>query len=113
MRRSHNIENKKKNDVTLVGRLSINRKKMEILDQDNRKIGLTTGEFSLFWAILKGQGEVLNRATLIDACSVGVGPETERSVDILVSRIRRKIGKDCIETISGSGYKLGQKYLPK
>ena len=55
----------------------------------------------------RADGNVLARKDMIDAISPGEGPISTRAIDILVSRIRKKVGKDVILTVPNAGYKCG------
>lgn len=94
-------------NIVKAGSITLDRKRMEVTNGAGEQVSFTGGEFSMLWAIVHGNGEVLDRPALIDAVSSGDGPETDRAVDILISRIRKKIGKDAIKTVAGSGYKMG------
>ncbi|WP_421710287.1 response regulator transcription factor [Algihabitans sp.] len=82
-----------------------------LTDAQGEEVQLTAGEFHLLSALAMAKGRVLSRAQLIDA--VG-GPEdalTERSVDVLISRLRRKVEAnpqepDLIITVPRYGYRL-------
>jgi DNA-binding response OmpR family regulator len=73
---------------------------------------LTRTEFNLLAFLLKGGGRVYSRAQLIDAVSGVAEPESDRAIDILVSRLRRKLSSDGGEdgarlvTVRGMGYRL-------
>lgn len=82
-----------------------------LLDRDAREITLTRGEFRLIAALARANGRVLSRGQLLDAISRKEDAITDRTVDVLVSRIRRKIepvpGKPVLLcTEKGYGYKL-------
>ncbi len=70
---------------------------------------LTTNEFELLWLLATHAGEVLTRNTILDRLR-GIGYDgLDRSVDIRVSRLRKKLGDDTsrpfrIKTIRGKGY---------
>jgi DNA-binding winged helix-turn-helix (wHTH) protein len=76
------------------------------------EIALTRAEFAMLLALVRQPGRVLSRDELSHA-AVGRGTEPEdRSVDVLVSRLRRKIESApktprIILTVPGGGYKLG------
>jgi DNA-binding response OmpR family regulator len=75
---------------------------------------LTRAEFDLLLALARAEGRVMTRAQLIDAVSHGDPPESDRAVDVLVSRIRKKIEKNplCPETVltvAGYGYRIGRR----
>ena len=61
--------------------------------------------------LARNPDRVLTRAQIIDAIAEGEPPESERAVDIRMSRLRRRlksIGLDAalLKTVHGSGYKL-------
>lgn len=68
---------------------------------------LTATEFRLLATLLKGQGRVLSRKELI-AAAMGQGVTiTERTIDVHMTAIRRKLGDDgaMIRTVRGVGYR--------
>ncbi len=75
-------------------------------------IPLTSAEFNLLSALVNAPNRVLTRAFLLDAISHDDDGPSERVIDVLISRLRKKIEKDprepmIILTVVGSGYKLG------
>jgi DNA-binding response OmpR family regulator len=75
------------------------------------RVPLTPAEFDLLLTLAKNRGHVMSRGQLIDAIVHAEGPESERAIDILMSRLRRKIEKDpndprILLTIRGHGYRL-------
>ncbi|HLR50421.1 MAG TPA: response regulator transcription factor [Candidatus Sphingobacterium stercoripullorum] len=80
--------------------------------QTQATLPLTRAEFDAFVFLLKGRGQVFTRAQIIDATiSSDSNPESERSIDILISRIRKKLSKNqnapaLIETVRGVGYRI-------
>lgn len=70
-------------------------------------LSLTATEFRLLAALLKGQGRVLSRKELI-AAAMGPGVTiTERTIDVHMTAIRRKLGDEggMIRTVRGVGYR--------
>jgi DNA-binding response OmpR family regulator len=72
---------------------------------------LTPAEFDLLLALAKSRGHVMSRAQLIDAIVHAEPPESERAIDVLMSRLRKKIEEDpddprLLLTIRGHGYRL-------
>lgn len=81
------------------------------LDGDGAPVGLTRGEFALLLALARRPGLVLTRDQLLDAISGRRRFAFDRSIDMMVARLRRKIGDDghkprLIATVPGIGYKL-------
>ncbi|MBT5014295.1 MAG: response regulator transcription factor [Rhodospirillaceae bacterium] len=75
--------------------------------ENGDEIDLTPAEFSLIWVLAQAEGRVLSREDLVDAISSGEGPMSFRAVDILISRVRKKLDKDAIQTVPTVGYKGG------
>jgi two-component system OmpR family response regulator len=78
---------------------------------DGRPVELTTGEFDLLLAFLDRPGEALSRDYLLDRTAGREATVFDRSVDVQVGRLRRKIEPDhrrptLIRTVRGLGYKL-------
>lgn len=99
--------------VLEVGDLFIEPSK-HLITKAGRKLSLSYKEFELITLLADAEGDVLSRQdimnkTLKDAREVDAG-----SVDTLVSRIRKKIGKykgkDLVETVHGVGYRLNLEY---
>lgn len=74
-----------------------------------RPLALTTAEFELLGLFVRNRGRVLSRDRIMEAIR-GVDWEAyDRSVDVLVSRLRQKLGDDAkrstfIRTVRGVGY---------
>lgn len=81
------------------------------LDVDGREIALTRAEFKLLTIFLQRPGRVLSRDQLRDKLP-GRGTESyDRSIDMLVARLRRKIEPDpksprLVVTVPGEGYRF-------
>ncbi len=82
-----------------------------LLDESGREVSLTPAEFDLLAALAQSGGRVLSRDQL---CAVvarrGDGPY-DRAIDMLVSRVRRKVEPNSkppriIVTVPRAGYKL-------
>jgi DNA-binding response OmpR family regulator len=78
---------------------------------DGRSLALTTAEFALLGLLVRNRGRVLTRERILDETR-GVDWEAyDRSIDILVSRLRQKLGDDArhprfIRTVRGTGYRF-------
>lgn len=79
------------------------------LTRDDNEIALTIGEFTLLRAFLEHSNSVLNRDTLLDITKGYGRTPFDRSIDICVGRLRKKIEKEPSEpvylrTVWGAGY---------
>ncbi len=78
---------------------------------DETDVPLTSGEFNLLAALIKSPGRVQSRDYLLDAIARNDEPPSDRMIDVFVSRLRKKIGKNSgeqnyIVTVPGHGYKF-------
>jgi two-component system alkaline phosphatase synthesis response regulator PhoP len=79
--------------------------------RDGAKITLTTLEFDLLWFLAARPGRVFSREQLMDQVWGGDRIVGDRSIDSLVSRLRRKIELDAedprlLQTVWGAGYRF-------
>jgi two-component system OmpR family response regulator len=73
------------------------------------RIALTGAEFDLLQALCERPGRILSRDQLVEVTQGRSAGAFERSVDILISRLRRKIERDphrpeMIKTVRSGGY---------
>ena len=78
---------------------------------DDREVELTAHEFDLLYVLASNRGIVFSRDALVQRVWGGDTHITERSVDTLVKRLRKKIETDpadprYIATVWGTGYKF-------
>lgn len=78
--------------------------------EDGRSIDFTGAEFDLLHVFLNRPGRVLSREQLLDHTQGREAGPYERSIDVLMSRIRRKLGSvagdGIFGTIRNGGYEL-------
>jgi two-component system OmpR family response regulator len=87
--------------------LSIGRR--ELSAPDGSLVDLSGAEFDLLMAFLTHPQRVLSRDELLETARRRIGDIFDRSIDVLVSRLRRKIepaegSPPLIKTVRGSGY---------
>ena len=85
--------------------------KRELRDPDGVLVPLTAGEFELLVAFAERPKRVLSRDQLLDLTKGRTAAPFDRSVDVQLSRLRRKIEVDpkhpaLIKTVRGGGYLL-------
>ena len=90
--------------------LAIDKLKEEVL-LDNEKISLSTSEFEALLLFANNSNEVLDREFLVENLRGITWQTYDRSVDVLVSRLRNKLGETpnktrFLKTIHGVGYKF-------
>ncbi|WP_336486463.1 response regulator [Methylobacterium nigriterrae] len=81
----------------------------QVLSPEGARIAITGAEFDLLHALCLRPGRVLSRDQLLDLTQGRAAGPFERSIDVLVSRIRQKIEQDSrnpeiIRTIRSGGY---------
>ena len=79
---------------------------------DGREIECTPGEFAILAAMAREPGRLFSRAQLLAHTRGLDRSSTERSVDVHVLNLRRKIEDDprnpaYLRTVYGAGYRLG------
>ena len=81
----------------------------ELRNPDGARVVMTSAEFDLLQTFCERPGRVLSRDALLDFTQGRNAGSFERSIDVLVSRIRRKIEPDpkdatLIKTVRSGGY---------
>lgn len=78
---------------------------------DGKDATLSATEFSFLEYFMSNPGRVFSRQRLIDAIHGPNHSVTDRSVDVQILGLRKKMGSagDCIETVRGVGYRFREK----
>jgi DNA-binding response OmpR family regulator len=76
---------------------------------NGQAVSLTSGEFELLGLLVRNRGRVLSRDRIMDETRGIDWDAYDRSIDVLISRIRQKLGDDpkhpaYIRTVRGLGY---------
>lgn len=87
----------------------LNLDSRELKNPDGKPVELTSGEFSLLNEFVEKAGRVLSRDHLLSAIYNRDWEPFDRSIDVLVTRLRRKLEHDSrhpdiIKTVRGTGY---------
>jgi DNA-binding response OmpR family regulator len=95
-------------DLTKFGNLTVdfNKYTAYLFDKD---LNLTTMEFEILSVFIKNTGNVLNRDQIMDKIKGVDWLSFDRSIDVLISRLRQKLNDDpknpeYIKTVWGIGY---------
>jgi two-component system, OmpR family, response regulator len=82
-----------------------------VADADGREVVLTGGEFDLLVTLCRHAGRVLSRDFLLEATRGREAGPFDRTVDVQMGRLRRKLEADApglalIKSVRGAGYLL-------
>lgn len=90
-------------------RLEVDRARREVR-VDGQPVALTTAEYDLLCTLEARAGQVVERDTLYRLLHGRPWDGVDRSVDLRVSRLRRKLGRDdaqrLLKSVRGTGYLL-------
>lgn len=93
-----------------VGSLTIDSGR-RVCEIDGQDVNLTTAEFELLWLLAENVGRVLSRHDIYQQLHGMKYDGLDRSIDLRVSRLRKRIGDDPhdpqrIKSVRGTGYML-------
>jgi len=88
---------------------SIDKVKMHIL-QNGEALDMTLAEYEIFTLLLEKKHQVVSREFIVNSINAIRWESSDRSIDVIVGRIRHKIGDNTkdpiyIKSIRGVGYK--------
>jgi two-component system OmpR family response regulator len=88
---------------------TLDTSRRELIAADGAVIDLSAAEYDLLLAFIEHPQRVLTRDQLLELSRGRAGDVFDRSVDVLVARLRRKIERDdaarpLIKTMRGAGY---------
>ncbi|RLQ20496.1 response regulator transcription factor [Seongchinamella unica] len=93
------------NPVRRIGCLEIDLNQRAVV-RDGEAIQLTAREWALLEAFTQRPGTVLSKAQLEDHL-YAFGAEIEsNTIEVYISRLRKKLGRDSLETVRGLGYRI-------
>lgn len=92
-----------------IGTWQLDTSRRVLVKSDRSVSQLTEGEFQLLLALKMSEGTVLTRDQLMDRIKNRTWNATDRTIDVLIGRIRRKLSEDplcpqMIITVHGVGY---------
>ncbi len=92
-----------------IHQISINPGRHEVL-VNGKQVELSYTEFGVLQTLAKKPGWVFSRYQIVDAIRGSDYPVTERSVDVQIVGLRKKLGDHgrYIETVRGVGYRLAE-----
>lgn len=73
-----------------------------------KAVNLTSREWTLFETLLQQSGSILSKTALEDRLYDFAADVGSNTIEVHISRLRKKLGAASIETMRGVGYRLGQ-----
>jgi len=100
---------KEMREVIECGPLKMNRVSYKVFLNDEL-LELTIGEFKLLELLANQPGKVFSRNQIIEKINGAQYFATERSIDVQVAGLRKKLGdyKDAVETVRSVGYRFSE-----
>lgn len=101
-------------NIVEVGAHTLNTDARTLHSPDGDEIPMTPAEYNVLLALAKAPNRVLSRGHLVDAISRGADTPGDRVIDVVISRLRKKLGDpprkpELIHTVAGFGYRLSVK----
>jgi len=99
-------------DIVRFGEWALDLGRYTLRDGGGNTVPLTRAEFDVLKALLLASGRAVTRETLLDAIRPKNPEGSDRAIDVLVSRLRRKLESGdgratVIVTVLGVGYRIG------
>ena len=85
-----------------------------LVDADGVVVSLSTGEFRLLKTLVENGNRVMSRDRLMESLAGREAGPFDRTIDVMISRLRRRLGDDArepalIKTVRNEGYLLASK----
>ncbi len=74
---------------------------------DEREAPITAREWAILECLARAAGQVVPRQQLLEQVWTRADAAAAASLEVLIGRIRRKLGSDAVRTLRGGGYALG------
>lgn len=80
--------------------------------RENEVVELTAAEFSLLRYLMLHAGKIISKSQLHDHLYDGESERDSNVIEVHINHLRRKLGKELIETRRGQGYRLQKNQAP-
>ncbi len=94
------------NPLVTIGSLEIDLAAKSVR-RDGRLVPLTAREWVLFEGFVQHPGQILSKAQLEERLYAFDTEVESNTIEVHISRLRKKLDKGAIETVRGLGYRLG------
>ena len=94
------------NPLITLGALEIDLAAHAIHGPDGQ-IDLSQREWIIFEALLQRPGQIVSKSQIEDQIYAFDSEVESNTIEVYVSRLRKKLGKDVVQTLRGLGYRLG------
>lgn len=92
-------------DMLQIGRRRLDRRTRTVIDDSGAEVELSERECALLSVLAASPGQVFTRTQLLK--TVFDSADTPGTVDTYVHYLRRKLGRDIVRTVHGTGYRVG------
>ena len=94
-------------DIVISGPIKVDRVKHRV-SLDGTALDLTPSEFRLLDTLIRNPGRAFERSQLIDSALGGDSLVLERTIDVHIRSLRKKLGEsaESVETVRGVGYRF-------
>ena len=99
------------NPLIRLGPLEVDLASRSIFGPDGR-IDLSQREWAIFEALIQRPGLIVTKPQLEERLYALDSEVESNTIEVYVSRLRKKLGRDAIETLRGLGYRLGRPAVP-
>jgi two-component system, OmpR family, response regulator len=91
--------------VLTVGDLSLDPARRRVTVSGSEVV-LTTREYGLLQYLMRRSGDVVSKTELLDHVWDASEETAPNAVEVYIGYLRRKLGRDVLETVRGAGYRL-------
>jgi DNA-binding response OmpR family regulator len=91
--------------VLVVGELTLDPAQRRVT-RDDAEVALTAREFAVLEYLMRRAGQVVSKTELLDHVWDAAEDTAPNAVEVYVGYLRRKIGRELLETVRGAGYRL-------
>jgi two-component system OmpR family response regulator len=91
--------------VLTVGELTLDPAQRRVT-RDDAEIALTAREYAVLEYLMRRAGQVVSKTELLDHVWDAAEDTAPNAVEVYVGYLRRKIGREVLETVRGAGYRL-------